>query len=318
MVPMRFVNPEQHSLEQIANIERTVSGNDMRSVSLNDALFFATQLVLHGSLLATGFLRSLTPQVRHPDALTYLHKLRHQLAFIQSLKHLREVKEDQVLVSKLYEPEGYVFSSGAKHPEKLIVVFTTMFNNFQISNVALYALLKEFGVSSLILKDCTYSNYLNGVSGLGTNIHSLAQGISALAREDNISEIYLMGFSSGGYSSLYASFLLPCSGYTGFSLLTDLSKGSHIDPGPFFSTKSRDSTNEAYLINLRNLADATNDRVKRQIFFGADSAMDTAHAKNMDGVPNLQTIKVKNCGHDTVAALIERRKFYTCIRNLLF
>src|SRR4051812_9599664 len=111
MVLMRFVNPEQHTLEQIANIERTVSGNDMRSVSLNDALFFATQLVLHGSLLATGFLGSLTPQVRHPDALTYLHKLRRQLAFIQSLKHLREVKKDQVFVSKLYEPDGYVFSS---------------------------------------------------------------------------------------------------------------------------------------------------------------------------------------------------------------
>ena len=149
---MRFIDPEQHSLVQIANIERTVSGDDIRSVSLNDALFFATQLVLHGSPLAAGFLRSLNPQVRHPDALNYLNKLRLQLSFIQSLKHLPEVKNDQVLVSNLYEPEGYVYSSGARHSEKLIVVFTTMFNNFQISNVALYALLKEFGVSSLILK----------------------------------------------------------------------------------------------------------------------------------------------------------------------
>ena len=127
-----------------------------------------------------------------------------------------------------------------------------------------------------------------------------------------------MGFSSGGYSSLYASLLLPCSGYVGFSLLTDLSKGSPIDPGPFFPAKSRDSTDDAYLINLRDLADATNDRVKRLIFFGADSAIDTAHAKNMEGVPNLRTIKVGKSGHDTVAALIERRKFYNCVRDLLF
>jgi hypothetical protein len=178
-------------------------------------------------------------------------------------------------------------------------------------------LLKEFGVSVLILKDCTYSNYLNGVSGLGPDIPSLTQGIAALANENHISRIYLTGFSSGGYSSLYVSFLLPCSGYAGFSILTDLSKGSPIDPGTFFSNNSRDNTDEAYLINLRNLADATNDRVRRQIFFGEDSAVDTAHAKNMEGVPNLRTIKVKKTGHHTVAALIEKRRFYDCLRNLL-
>lgn len=221
-------------------------------------------------------------------------------------------------MSKLYETDGYFFSKGAQHPEKLLVIFTTMYNNFQISNVVLYALLKEFGVSVLMLKDCSYFNFLNGVTGLGTDINAVVNGISALASENNISELYLTGFSSGGYSSLYASLLLPCSGYLGFSVMTDLSKGSSLFPGKFFTDDVRKQIDERHLINLRVLADATNDRVSRELFFGADIESEGAHALNMAGLSNLKTTKVEDCRHQTVKTLIENGAFSDCLRDLLF
>jgi hypothetical protein len=221
-------------------------------------------------------------------------------------------------MAKLYEIDGFFFSKGSSRPEKLLVVFTTMFNNFRISNAVLYALLKEFGVSVLILKDCTYFNFLNGVSGLGTNICSLAKGISALASENHISEIFITGFSSGGYASLYASLLLPCSGYLGFSVPTDLSGGSRLFPGKYFRDEVRREIDDKDLINLRTLAEAVNDHVPREIVFGELSISDAAHASSMAGLANFKITTLEKCGHQTVGALIENHAFLDCLRKLLF
>jgi hypothetical protein len=310
---MRFVHHEQHSLEQIKNIESWLFTNES---SVSEALFVATQLVTQGSDHADKCLRFLESKISHADALNYLRRLRALSDFIQSLECFEDVKHDEALVSRLYETDGYFFARGGRYPEKLLVLFTTVYNNFEISNVAIYALLKQFGVSVLILKDCTYFHYLKGVAGLGLDIYSLTQSISKLASANRISEIYISGFSSGGYASLYTSLLMPCSGYLGFSIATDMSAGS-----PLFSwikNDARKQINQAHLINLRNLADARSDHVKTDIYFGEKSSVDKAHALNMSGVPKCKIISVENSEHHTIAALIERRKFADCIRNLLF
>jgi hypothetical protein len=197
-----------------------------------------------------------------------------------------------------------------------LVVFTTMFNNFRISNALLYAMIKQLDVSILILKDCTYFNFLNGVSGLGADISSMTQAISSMAGEHDISEIFVTGFSSGGYASLYASYLLPCAGYLGLSVQTDLSRESTLFAGKYFKDEIRNKIDEKHLINLRVLAESTSDRVPRQIVFGEESAVDAAQAANMTGVPNLKITKL-NSGHQTVGALIEDRALLDWFQKLL-
>jgi hypothetical protein len=172
-------------------------------------------------------------------------------------------------------------------------------------------------VSVLILKDCTYFNFLNGVSGLGTDIYSTTSAISSLASEHNILEIFITGYSSGGYASLYASFLVPCAGYLGFSVITDLSRESTLFPGKYFRDEVRSRIDAIHLLNLRTLAELSNNRVPRQIIFGEKSAVDAAHAANMAGLPNLKTTKL-NSGHQTVGALIEHRVLFDYFQRLLF
>ena len=281
------------------------------------ALFAATHIVMHGFDHAEEIIQRLRSNLNHPDAAVYLDELYRHLDFIKALTFWPHVKNDQALVSKLYETDGFFFAKGSSYPHKLLVVFTTMFNNFRISNALLYAMIKELGVSTLILKDCTYFNFLNGVSGLGTDIYSITRAISSLTREHHISEIFVTGFSSGGYASLYASFLLPCAGYLGLSVPTDMSRESTLFPGKYFKDEVRNKIDEKYLINLRVLAESTNDRVSREIVFGEKSAGDAAHASNMAGLPNLKITKLSS-GHQTVGALIEDHAFLDCFRKLLF
>jgi hypothetical protein len=312
---VRFRSRHQHSIEQRAFVERLTASID--SLPLSMGMFVGTQVVMHGLDQADEIIWRLRASLKHPDALDYVDELCRQLSFIKDLKHWPSVKNDLSLMSKLYETEGFFFSKGSRYPQKLLVVFTTMFNNFRISNALLYAMIKELGVSTLILKDCTYFNFLNGISGLGANISSITQAISSLAREHRISEIFVTGFSSGGYASLYASFLLPCAGYLGLSVPTDMSRGSTLFPGKYFRDEVRNKIDEKDLINLRVLAESTNDHVPRQLIFGEKSAGDSAHACNMAGLPNLKIVKL-NSGHQTVGALIEDRAFLDWFQRLLF
>jgi hypothetical protein len=312
---VRFLSRDQHSIEQRAFVEQLSAR--INSLPPPMAFFVATQIVMHGSDHAEEIIQRLRRSLKHPDAVDYVDKLCKQLDFIKALRFWPHVKNDRALVSKLYETNGFFFSKGSRHPHKLLVVFTTMFNNFRISNALLYAMIKELDVSTLILKDCTYFNFLNGVSGLGTDISSITQAISSIASEHHISEIFVTGFSSGGYASLYATFLLPCAGYLGFSVQTDLSRQSTLFPGKYFKDEVRNKIDEKHLINLRALAESTKDRVPRQIVFGEKSAVDAAHAFNMAGVPNLKITKL-NSGHQTVGALIEDRALLDWFRKLLF
>jgi len=313
----RFINRNQHSIRQLDFVERLAAHVDR--LPLSEAMYVANQLVIQVSDQAESILQRLKPRLsHHPDALAFLGGLGKQLAYMQHLTLFQDVKNDRAVWSKLYDLDRFFFAKGSSHPEKLLVVFTTMFNNFGISNAALFAILKELGVSVLILKDGTYFNFLNGVSGLGSDIPSVANGISAIASDNHISEIFVTGFSSGGFASLYASLLLPCSGYLGFSVPTDLSHGSTRFPPKFFTEEVRRNVDEKHLINLRTLAKSADLRVPREIVFGELTKIDAVHAANMVGLSNFKITKLGNCGHQTVVALIENHSFSNCLRNLLF
>ena len=120
------------------------------------------------------------------------------------------------------------------------------------------------------------------------------------------------------YASLYASLLLPCSGYLGFSVPTDLSSGSTRFPGKFFRDEVRRKVDEKHLINLRTLAESVGSRVPREIIFGEMADVDAAHAANLVGLSNFKITRLDGCGHGTVGALIEDHSFSNYLRELLF
>jgi hypothetical protein len=306
---------DRHSFEQIASVDMLLARNRL---SVNEALFAATQLVVHGSEAASKIISNVRNQVSHPDVQQYLDRLSKQEKFIRGIPGLSEIRENKVLRSELYQLDNVVFRAGEQHREKLLVVFTTMFNNFYVSNLVLYALLRNFGVSVLFLKDSSLFNYLKGVVGFGSDIMQVSQNVLSLARREGISEIYLTGFSSGGYASLYSSCLLPCSAYLGFSVVSDLSGKSAIYPGKFFTDDVRAQVDPKWLINLRHVLLASGNFPRRDIFFGNDHNKDAEQARNLEGIRETKIIGLRDCGHQTIAALMESNSLTNTFQSLFF
>jgi hypothetical protein len=311
---MRIEMTDRHSLQQIVAIEQMLDGRV--KLSAKEALFVATQLVVHGSEWACEFVRDLSVQIIHPDAQQYLDRLSKQAGFIRGIPGLDKVRNIEPLRSELYKPEGIFFKRGVRHPEKLLVVFTTMFNNFYVSNLVFYALVRNFGVSVLLLKDSSLFNYLNGVVGFGGDIVQVSHNVMSLARREEVSEIYITGFSSGGYASLVSSCLLPCSRYLGFSVVSDLSRNSAIFSGKYFTDNVRGGIDQKWLVNLRDVLLGSSEFPKRDIFFGHDYKMDVEQAENLEGIPGTTIIGL-NCGHQTIASLMESERLTSIFKCLL-
>jgi hypothetical protein len=306
---------ERHSLEQIASVDMLLTQNRL---SVNEALFAATQLVQHGSEAASKVISGVRKQVSHPDVQQYLDRLSKQDIFIRGIPGLNEILENKVLRSELYQLDNVVFRAGEQHREKLLVVFTTMFNNFWVSNLVFYALLRNFGVSVLFLKDPSLFNYLKGIAGFGNDIVQVSQNVLSLAQREGISEIYLTGFSTGGYASLYSSCLMPCAAYLGFSVVSDLSGKSAIYPGKFFTDEVRAQVDPKWLVNLRHVLLESSKFPRRDIFFGNDHNKDAEQARNLEGITETKIIGLRDCGHQTIAALMESDRLTNIFQSLFF
>jgi hypothetical protein len=97
---------ERHSLEQIASVDTLLARNRL---NVNEALFAATQLVVHGSEAASKVISNVRNQVSHPDVQQYLDRLSKQEKFIRGIPGLSEIRENKVLRSELYQLDNVVF-----------------------------------------------------------------------------------------------------------------------------------------------------------------------------------------------------------------
>src|SRR5262249_34487918 len=126
------------------------------------------------------------------------------------------------------------------------------------------------------------------------------------------------GFSSGGFASLYSSTLVPCAGYLGFSLVSDLSGTLPLNYPDFSEEAARRGINSKWLVNLRTVLLQSKRFPRRDIFFGYDSPMDIAQARNLEDIPQTRTIGVHDCNHATVASLLESNTLSHAFQSLLF
>lgn len=287
----------------------------------SDLLPVLTPLVLNASMNAEASLAKIREFRLPRDICQHVDRLDCRLTAIRSLPDLASIMADTIFLATFYRRDGFQFFPFPSS-RKLVVAFTTVYNNFGVSNAVLYALLRQFGVSILILKDPSVFNYGRGVRGLGDNPEQLADAVSRIARDIGSSEIYVTGFSSGGYPSLLFSSLVECRGYLGFSIRTG--KGYNGDPLP-----RRRVYNDAqdywiernvaprFLINLRGNFEGRPAECMRVLVVGERDDVDMAHARDMENCPGFELLVLQNCGHDTVSAAIERGMMNGLLERLL-
>ena len=310
-----FESVLQHSYENLQNL---ISRLESNSLTFAEKISQSTLCVQHGIKNTDRLIENLKPEAPDLKSLDYLNKLLKQYRFIEAIPNIESFEKQPQLIRELYSKNGFHFFRGYKNQDKLVVLFTTMYNNFYVSNFVMLRFLSQFGVSILILKDTTRFNYLNGVSGFGKNPKDISKQILTLKEREGIKKVLIMGFSSGGFASLLCAKLLQSDRYLGFSIASDTS-GSLTDR-KWFTQEVRSKIDEKYLFNLRDLLanEEQSQHSKYNIYYGLDNKSDVDHAINLDDLPNVSLQPIEDCGHSTISRLMERFELKSIVHGMIF
>ncbi len=315
---MKFHHKGAHSLEQLSNVQTAITKFGNKS---SDSLFLAENAVMQGLPEAGYFLENLMQMARQVDVRAYLEELQGRLKFVRAQAALPAIMVDATLLARLYAPSGYVFLAADKPTDKLLVVFTTIYNNYQLSNAIMLSILRPLGVNVLFLKDETYRTYIGGVEGFGQTIEETAQHIMRLAESEGLRRIYITGFSSGGYGSLYAASIIPCTAYLGLSVYVDWRPTSPLPRrlrfSPAIEEKLSSSALGLYQRNLKTLVAGRPGTFPITLYYGEQSTDDRLHAMEMAPVSGVDIRCVPGAGHGLVGHLMRTGEFGRLFEELI-
>ena len=306
---------ELHSLEQLSLLRQLHAA---QGLSFNDAMFLATQFVHHGFFEAEGVLATLLREVPHASARRYLTRLSGRHAAIQSLPALRKVLCDKQRLTALYDPAlSTFFVPGSSRADTAVIVFTTVNNNFGVSNAVLDAVLEDLGVARLYLKDTSRYIYFRGVESLCSCLVDLPSAITQLLRSKGIRNIVVTGFSSGGFAALYTAAVLDASACLAFSACTDISIGSTV-PQPSIFSNICDEIDFYSRVNTRDVIALSKSAPGAfRLYYGLDHPIDRAHALQLSGLPQVRLVELDECGHFATTSLMERGEFASAFSQAL-
>jgi hypothetical protein len=305
-----FENFCQHTIQ---NFDRLEGLAKRQPETPRDALLLGQELLSHGHPDTPRWI-ALLRKYPHRDVAQFADVMEQCFVRMRAQLHVEDVSRNQLV--RAYRKEGYLLFEGAPQSRKLLVVFTTIYNNFFISNLNLHAMLKDLGCHLLLLKEATRANYQLGVPNFAADFPAIADQIQAMASKLGADQIYLSGFSSGGYPALHTSLNLPCQGYLGFSHVTDLSPGSPLGR-PLYLTDVYARLDPRWLLDLRPSLEKADPAVPRVLVYGDRAIRDIAHARHVAGLKTIRPLRLPGGGHNTILYLLRRGRLTTAFRRLL-
>lgn len=302
---MQFNHPEQHSPKQLAALDQMVRKG---TSNLHQTLFLLTQLATQGLDSFPVIYRHTTNTFDSPGVREYCDRHNKTWKVIRNIPGFKKNLANTKLSSSLYQLDNFYYKEGSKARDCLIILFTTIYNNFHISNVALYSMLKNTGASFLIIKDSTLYRYLNGIKGYGETYQQAISNIGKEIEERGFSKVVITGYSSSSYASLLASTLLKCDQYYGFAIESDYSIESTLDISQTFSEEIRPQLPSPLLANLREKIRANNS-TKYELYYGEQSDKDKAHTLNIGEADHIEIHGISNAGHIVLSPLLNDGRF---------
>jgi pimeloyl-ACP methyl ester carboxylesterase len=308
---LQFEHPQQHSVEAF---DRCAMQARQSPLTPRDALVLAEFMLSHGHP-DTLRVNAVLKQNPHRDVVAVgvvIEKCFHNLR-----RQLRVEDVDRKQIVRAYRRDGYLLFESPQKSRKLVVVFTTIFNNFYISHLNLQAMLKDLGCHLLFLKETTLANYQRGVVSFASDFPDIAEQIRATARQLGAEQIYISGFSSGGYAALLTSLRLPCHGYLGFSHATDLSPRSS-SPRPWYLTDEvYAQLDQRWLVDLRVALQDADPSVPRVLCYGDGTNKDSIHARHVAGLPSIRLVRLARATHNTIQYLLAKGRLTAAFSQLV-
>lgn len=298
---MRFEHPQQHSLANLEHAEQEVMAERL---TLRRALFLADTLGAQGHPKVLRPIAQLKADARHSDVQKFVELVQRCYGRLRYFFRFEDLDEHRL--NTFYRLDGPLYLKRGKGTSKLLVIFTTMYNNFYYSNAVVAALLSRLDCDLLFLRDTSKFNYLRGARGIADDFPGIGDRILDMARRNRIERIYLTGFSSSGYAALLTSLRIPCHGFLGFSHATDLRPESPLQPPIFFTPDVSAQVDPAWLQDLKPLLARADPAIPRALYYGDRSRQDASHAGNVEGQPGIRTICLPGVAHNTIEGVFAR------------
>jgi hypothetical protein len=303
----------KHSLEQLATV---MDMYRKPPESLRTSLFLATQLVNHGYAEAAGLIGNMAREHRIEAVRYYLGRLLMRHKAIRALPGLHAVFSDPVAMQQLYATEGHLFRRGRERADTAVVIFTTMYNNFNFSNAVLDAALSGLGVSRLFLKDTSPYLYLRGVKGVASDLRELPESITALLQRHGVKRYIITGHSSGGYAALYVAQRTQPVGFVGYGMFTDIADGSSVTRPAIYEKIRHEMPGELYM-NLAAFWDGPTGSFPGYAFYGEPVMLDREHAELLRGRGGITVTPLRDSLHNVTSYLLEEGQFLKPFETLL-
>ncbi len=313
--------PKANGLKFEHALQHTIEGFDRLSVQAKQqplpprhVLVLAEALLSHGHP-DTPRLIALLRQTPHRDIVKRSVLLEKCFDRLRARLHVEEVDRKQIV--RAYRKDGYLLFESPQKSRKLLVIFTTLYNNFYISHLNLHAMLKDLGCHLLLLKDATLANYQRGVASFASDLPDIAVQIQAMARKLGADQIYLSGYSSGGYPALQTALRFPCQGFLGFSHVTDMRPDSPLPRPAHFTDEVFAQLDRRWLVDLRPALENADPAIPRVLVYGDKAWKDLAHGQHLAGLKTIRLVPLAGANHDVIQFLLGRGRLTEAFRRLV-
>jgi len=307
-------NPAIHSVWQFNRLVRL-----SRSVKLRvrDALFTADQLVRHGCYdLACRVIDSVAARGHRNETLILrLERLAKAAERVRAISGLDAMLADSCKVEKLLSFNSSIVGAG-RASNRLVIVYSTAWNNFEISFPFLHCLIARHADCIVYVKNPERGMYATGNHEYGGSIDQISSSLCDIIAGMNPSRVTVMGFSGGGYAALHLAAKTRADAFLGLAIRTDFSKDSS-----FCNVRGRTAPRKSdyrnnTLVNMRDLPEIADIR-RAVLYFGDSDLSDREHALNMSGLPNFTIYSVRRGSHHLVMDFLVHGRLQEVLYNVL-
>jgi hypothetical protein len=307
-------NPHIHSFVQLSQLLLQVQSSELK---ISDALSIIEQLLRHGCYERAAQLISNMFDLKHENEtfnlrLEKLNALANQISLINGVS---EILIDSDKVKALLSVDSCLIK-GMADSGKIVIVYATAWNNFDISFPFLHHLIVSKASYIIYIKNPYRGMYGSGNYEYGNNIDEMSSNISNLVSSLDPTKVTVLGFSGGGYAALHLAAKIKANAYFGFAIKTDHSVNSLFKKNPNRTSPSEFDYQNDTFSNLRYMPEVA-DITRANLYFGDLDESDKEHAINMIGLRNFSIIKVKDAPHNLIVNLLERGQFNEILREIL-
>lgn len=311
------LQPDDPSIHSLSQLNFLLHQSSIAKPKVRDGLFTANQLARHGFCDdASRVIDRVAARGHRNETLTLrLERLVKTVEQARAISGLGEMLADSHKLEKLLSFHSSIFRARGGSP-RLVIVYSTAWNNFDISFPFLHCLIAGHADCILYVKNPERGMYATGNHEYGASMDQLSSSICKLIAGLNPSRVAVMGFSGGGYAALHLAAMAGADAFLGLGIRTDFSRESTFAAPAYRTAPCESDYANNTLVNMRDLPRIAGME-RALLYFGDRDDSDRENALNMEGLPNFRVHAVARGSHNLVLDLLVSGQLSEVLHNFL-